>query len=191
MFTRSHLFTYVIMVHLSSLPDLVLLEIFSYLSCEDALYAIAELNINRLNGMLAERGAFRQIHLSSALSYQRYIILAERIWRFDSVLSLVVEGIFADGLFLLAPRRVFSSLADLRILYARRLYETTTAFVIAHASTLTHLTVTPTHHPFPMQEHSTFFHSILPHLTRLTMLSLGWNSNVQVLFIHFQVNMFF
>ena len=62
------------------LPDIVLLEIFSYLSCEDALYAFDSLNNRRLSHLLEERGAFRQICLSPEVSraLARYLALRPR-----------------------------------------------------------------------------------------------------------------
>src|SRR5690349_8188662 len=84
------------MVNFCSLADLVLLEIFSHLSCEDSLFAFAELNIDRLTNLLVERGAFQYIRLSSALSFERYLVLYERIWRRECIRSLVVEDMFAD-----------------------------------------------------------------------------------------------
>jgi hypothetical protein len=183
--TVSHLFTSVIMACFCSLPDLVLLEIFSYLSCEDALFAFAELNINRLIDLLVEHGAFRHICVSSALSRQRYLVLKARIWRLDSVRSLVVEDIFAGIVFeYTSSDRYFPSLVELRLLRLRRIVKSITQFVIAHASTLTHLTVTSPDQPYSeKEEHSAFFHEILPHLSRLTTLNACWRSEVQVLFV--------
>jgi hypothetical protein len=55
-----------------SLPDIVLLEFFTYLSCEDILYAFADLHDFHLNDLLTEHGAFRHICLSSQLSLRKY-----------------------------------------------------------------------------------------------------------------------
>ncbi|CAF5050086.1 unnamed protein product, partial [Rotaria sp. Silwood1] len=71
--------------HFMLLPDIVLLEIFSYLSSEDVLYAFGNLHDFRLLDLLTEYGAFRQICLSSQLSRYQYQVLSKDIWRYDLI----------------------------------------------------------------------------------------------------------
>jgi hypothetical protein len=168
-------------MHFSLLADIVLLEIFSYLSCSDALYAFAEFHNLRFIDLLYERGAFGQICLSAELPRRQYINLLESIWRFDSVRSLVVMDSIADHIVALAPRQLFPSLNDLRLLHLRHILDGTAAFIVAHAHTLTHLTITPTvTSPYSVKAHSDLLHDVLPHLSRLTTLNMGYNTRVQV-----------
>jgi hypothetical protein len=174
-----------IIMHLTSLPDLVLLDIFSYLSCEDALYSFAELNIFRLVDLLVERGAFRHICLSSALPFYQYTVLAQRIWCFNLVRSLVIQDAFIDIVSPHARWRLFPSLIDLRLLHQRCIMKTTIQFVIAHASTLTHLTLTTTPYKCWWSDQSIFLHAVLPHLHRLVMLQAYCTIPLQVHIITF------
>ncbi|CAF1122349.1 unnamed protein product [Rotaria magnacalcarata] len=70
--------------HFMSLPDITLLEIFTYLSSEDVLYTFADLHDVHLIDLLTEHAAFRQICLSSQLSRGQYKVLSNGIWRYDS-----------------------------------------------------------------------------------------------------------
>jgi hypothetical protein len=81
--------------HILSLPDLVWLQIFSYLSCEDVLYAFAELQISHLNNLLIESGAFRHICLLSVLPRHQYETLLH-VWYPDFVRSLVLHEMLAE-----------------------------------------------------------------------------------------------
>jgi hypothetical protein len=79
-----------------SLPDIVLLEIFTYLSCEDALYAFADLQESHLINLFTEHGAFQQICLSSQLSRGQYLVLSNGTWCYDLVRSFVCKEMFSD-----------------------------------------------------------------------------------------------
>jgi hypothetical protein len=127
--------------HFTSLPDVVLLDVFTYLSCEDALYAFADLQESHLIDLLTEHGAFRQICLSSQLSRHQYLILSKGIWRYDLVRSFVCKEMFSDFINHFAPCQIFPFLIELRILLLRCPQEEVGVFVIGHSSTIKRLTV--------------------------------------------------
>ncbi|CAF4634355.1 unnamed protein product, partial [Rotaria socialis] len=166
--------------HFISLPDIVLLEIFGYLSCEDVLYAFADLHDTHLIDLLIEHGSFRHICLSSQLSCHQYKILSQGSWRYDLVRSLVCKEMFSDFISDLAPCKIFSSLTDLRILSLRCPSECLSEFVIAHSSTLTYFTVMRSELSFQMEGYRTFLHSVLPHLSQLRLLDTDWRSYVSI-----------
>jgi hypothetical protein len=82
-----------------SLPDIVLLEIFTYLSCEDVLYVFGDL--------LTEHGAFRRICLSSQLPRRQYIVLSNDIWRYNLIYSFVRKEMFSDFIKDVTPCQIF------------------------------------------------------------------------------------
>ena len=169
--------------HFSALTDLVLLEIFAYLSCEDALYAFADLYDFRLVDLLRERGAFRHICLSSQLSRLQYSVLSNGIWCYDSVRSLVCKQMFSDFIDLFTPCQMFHSLTELRLLYGRCPEDPVKQFVSAHSSTLTQFTMSVSNEAFVEEVCETFLHTVLPHLSRLKLLHTDWCSEVQVEYI--------
>ncbi|CAF3743176.1 unnamed protein product [Rotaria magnacalcarata] len=105
--------------HFMSLPDITLLEIFTYLSSEDVLYTFADLHDVHLIDLLTEHAAFRQICLSSQLSRGQYKVLSNGIWRYDSVCSFVCKEMFCDFITDFTPCPLFPSLTELRILGLR------------------------------------------------------------------------
>jgi hypothetical protein len=155
------------MIHFSSLPDIVLLEIFSHLSCEDALYAFADLHDFHLVDLLQERGAYRHMCLSSQLSVRQFTLL-KRIWRYDLVRSLVCKHLFSDFDYMAC--QVFPSLTEFRLLFVCCPSDSFTWFVIRHASTLTHFTLTANKESFSSKNYRKFMHAVLPHLNRLKVL---------------------
>jgi hypothetical protein len=166
--------------HFLSLADIVLLEIFAYLSCEDALYAFADLHDFRLVDLLSERGAYWHIRLSSQLSMQQYSVLSKDIWRYDYVRSLVCREMFSDFFPYFTLCRLFPSLTELRLLLVRYSSKIVTEFVIAHAPTLTHFTLTPSKEAFLKEEYQEILHAVLPHLNQLKVLDTSCRSEVQV-----------
>ncbi|CAF4073334.1 unnamed protein product, partial [Rotaria sp. Silwood1] len=156
--------------HFMLLPDIVLLEIFSYLSSEDVLYAFGNLHDFRLLDLLTEYGAFRQICLSSQLSRYQYQVLSKDIWRYDLVRSFVCKEMFSDYIIHFTPCQIFTSLTELRIFFLRCLTDDLAEFVIAHSSTLTHLSVKRSEQAYIPQNFRTFSHTVLPHLNRLKLL---------------------
>jgi hypothetical protein len=99
--------------HFLSLPDIVLLEIFAYLSYEDILYGFGDLHDLHLNDLFMEHGAFRQICLSSQLSSYQYQVLSNGIWRYDLIRSFVCKEMFSDFIMDFTPCQIFTSLTDL------------------------------------------------------------------------------
>jgi hypothetical protein len=166
-----------------SLPHIVLLEIFSYFSCEDVLYAFADLRNVYFVDLLMEHGAFRHICLSSKLSSHHYEVLSQGIWRYDLVRSLVCKETFSDFIIDLTPCRTFPSLTEMRILFLRCPSEELLEFVIAHSSTLTHFTVTRSEQSYTAIGYRTFLHSVLPHLSRLNLLDTDTRSHASVSYI--------
>jgi hypothetical protein len=169
--------------HFTSLPDIVLLEIFTYLSCEDALYAFANLQESHLIDLLTEHGAFRQICLSSQLSRHQYLVLSNGIWRYDLVRSFVCKEMFSDCINDLAPCEIFPCLTELRILYLRCSSECVGEFIIAHSSTLKRLTVTRSEQSFIPEGYEKLLQTVLPHLNQLAFLDTDWRSHASVKFI--------
>lgn len=119
----------------NNLSDLVIIDLFNYLSSIDVLWAFADLN-HRFRKLVDERGYFRHINLSSA-----------RLSKFDTLLALLplnqiqtlVIDIGASSLQLTRWPHL-SSLTTLR-LYGLRDFEDATSFILQHSSTLIHLTL--------------------------------------------------
>ena len=74
-----------------SLPDIVFHEIFTYLSSEDILKALANLHHSHLIDLLTEHGAFIQICLSSRLPRHQYKVLSNGIWRYNLVHCICMQ----------------------------------------------------------------------------------------------------
>jgi hypothetical protein len=117
------------------IADLVLIEIFSYLSCADVLSAFTCLNC-RITGLLAERGFFRHVDLSSMSRRQFDQLL--HILPLDDIETLTIDR-HASPLQL----RRWPYLPRLRRLQLRgvREYDSVLMFVVIHAATLTHITI--------------------------------------------------
>jgi hypothetical protein len=118
----------------NDLPDLSLIEIFSYLSCVDAVFAFSNLN-TRLTSLLIERGFYRHVNLSSTRYYQFKSILS--LFQLNEIESLVIDC-YASPLQL----KNWPYLPHLRILIVKGVRELIDVFKFAkqHANTLTHLT---------------------------------------------------
>ncbi len=166
--------------HFLSLTDIVLLEIFTYLSCEDLLYAFANLQESHLINLLIEHGAFRHICLSSQLPRRQYLVLSNGIWRYNLVRSLVCKEMFSDCIHYFAPCQIFPCLTDLRLLSLRFSPEDVGDFIIAHSSTLKRLTVTRSEASFIPDGYRRLLETVLPHLNQLTFLDTDWTSLASV-----------
>ena len=166
--------------HFLSLPDVVLLDIFSYLSCENVLYAFGSFQDVHLLDLLTECGAFGQICLSSQLPRHQYEVLASGIWRYDLVRSLVCKEMFSDFIYYLTPSQRFPSLTELRICSLRCFTDELSNFIIAHSSTLTHLSVKRDEQSSVLEDYRKLLHTVLPHLNRLNFLDTDWRSYVSV-----------
>ena len=127
--------TFHLMSCFDDLPDLSLIEIFSHLSCVDALWAFSELN-SRLTRLLLERGFYRHINLSFTRYNQFRTLLS--LLRLNEIQSLVIDC-YASSLQL----NKWPYLPHLKILRVKGLrdYIDIFNFTLQHANTLTHLTV--------------------------------------------------
>ena len=118
-----------------ALPDPSLIEIFSYLSCTNALWCFGNLNI-RLTSLLIERGFYYHIDLSSTRYHQFKALLS--LLRFNEIQSLIIDC-YSSPLQL----RCWPYLPPLRTLKLKgvRIYVDVLKFVQKHGTTLTHLTL--------------------------------------------------
>ena len=117
------------------LPDLVLIELLSYLSSIDVLWGLTDLN-HRLTMLINERGFFDRINLSSA-RYDQF----ERILRYlplNEIQSLVIDTRASP--LQLARWPYLPRLATLRIIDMCN-YDELLLFLVLHAATLTHLII--------------------------------------------------
>jgi len=121
-----------------NLPDLSLIEIFSYLSCVDALWSFSNLN-SRLTTLLTERGFYRHVNLSSTRNKQFKTILS--ILRLNEIQSLVIDRCASP-----LQLKSWPHLPHLRTLRLHGVRNLIDAFKLTrkHANTLTHLTVQST-----------------------------------------------
>ena len=117
------------------LPDLSLIEIFSYLSRADTLWCFGNLNI-RLTGLIIERGFYYHIDLSSTRYHQFKVLLS--LLQFNKIQSLVIDC-YSSTLQL----KCWPYLPHLRTLKLKgvRIYVDVLKFVQQHGATLTHLTL--------------------------------------------------
>jgi len=118
-----------------NLPDLSLIEIFSYLSCIDGIYSFSNLNI-RLTGLLIERDFYRHVNLSSTRYHQFQSILC--LLRLNEIQSVVIDC-YASPFQL----QNWPYLPDLRTLRVKGVRDLVDVFNFAqqHANTLTQLAV--------------------------------------------------
>ena len=117
------------------LPDLVLIEVLSYLSSVDVLWGLTHLN-HRLTLLINERRFFHHINLSSAHYHQFQRIL--RFLPLNEIRSLVIDT-RASPLQLSCwpylPRLTTLCIIDVYN------YDELLLFVVLHAATITHLIV--------------------------------------------------
>jgi hypothetical protein len=118
----------------NDLADLSLIEIFSYLSCVDAVLTFSSLN-TRLTALLIEVGFYRHVNLSSTRYDQFQSILS--LFQLNQIESLVIDC-YASPLQL----KNWPYLSHLRTLIVKGVRELIDVFEFAkqHANTLTHLT---------------------------------------------------
>ena len=123
------------MIIFDNLPDLSLIEIFSYLSCFDAIHSFSNLN-TRLNMLLTERDFFCHINLSCARYDQFQTVVS--LLRLNDIQSLVIDY-YASPLQL----KSWPCLPNLRRLIVKGVRSRMDVFHFAqqHADTLIHLTV--------------------------------------------------
>jgi hypothetical protein len=133
--SRLRLFEYNMVTLFNDLPDLSLIEIFSYLSCVDALWCFNNLNI-RLTRLLTERGFYYHVNLTSTRYYRFKTFLS--LLRFNEIQSLIIDC-YSSSLQL----RCWPYLPHLSILKVKGVRDFVDVFNFSqqHATTLTHLTV--------------------------------------------------
>lgn len=115
------------------LPDLVFIELLSYLSSTDVLWGWTRLN-HRLTMLIRERGFFHHINLSSARFHQFQTIF--RLISLNDIKSLVIDT-YASPL-QLAHWPHLPRLRTVRIIDSWNT-DQLICFVLRHAATLTHL----------------------------------------------------
>jgi hypothetical protein len=123
-----------------NLPDLSLIEIFSYLSFVDIVYLFNNLN-TRLTALVGERGFSRHVNISSTRYHQFQSILS--LLRLNKIQSLIIDCYGSPF-----QLKSWPHLADLRTLRIKGVRELVDVFnfVEQHANTLIHLTVESSHY---------------------------------------------
>ncbi|CAF4055709.1 unnamed protein product [Rotaria sordida] len=117
------------------LSDLALIEIFSYLSCADALWSFSNLN-SRLITLLTERGFYRHVNLSST-GKKRFAAIFS-ILRLNEIQSLVIDRCTSPLQLRRWPH--LPHLTTLRLQGVRNFREVF-KLIRKHGNTLIHLTV--------------------------------------------------
>ncbi|CAF1093195.1 unnamed protein product [Adineta steineri] len=117
------------------LPDLILIEIFSYLSSFDTLWGFTHLN-QHIASLLVERKYFRCVNLSSAHYFQFNKII--QVISLNNIESLSID-VNASPL-QLSCWPYMPRLSTLRLKGVRE-YNDLIIFLLLHAVTLTHLTI--------------------------------------------------
>jgi len=118
---------------LDDLPDLAIIELFTYLSSVDILWSFADLN-NRFQALLVEQGFFRHINLSAAHLSQFDTLL--RLLSLDKIESLTIDS-YASHLQLIR----WPYLPRLKTFLLKGFFDfkNVSKFVLRHAATLMNL----------------------------------------------------
>ena len=120
---------------IDNLSDLSLIEIFSYLSCFDVLYSFSNLNVH-LTALIAERGFFYHVNLSSARYEQFHSILSTL--QLNEIQSLIIDCYASPLQLKTCPH--LPHLTSLTVKGVRDWIDVSN-FCKAHGNTLTHLAV--------------------------------------------------
>jgi hypothetical protein len=132
------------------LPDLVLIELFTYLSSTNILWGFTHLN-HRLTKLIIERGFFYYINLSHAHYHQFKKILC--FLPLNDIQSLSIDN---DASPLQLTRWPYlSRLRTLRIIGAYN-HDHLLLFILLHAATLTHLIIKSNERLVPVSVNSLF-----------------------------------
>jgi hypothetical protein len=118
-----------------NLPDLIFIELLTYLSSFDVLWSFSHLN-HRIDTLINERGFFRQINLTTARAFQ-FSTLLSRL-PLDQIQTLIVHTEASTLQLCRYPH--LPHLSTLR-LYGIRDVEDVITFILRHAQSLVHLTV--------------------------------------------------
>jgi hypothetical protein len=133
-----------LLTRFDDLPDLILIELFSYLSSTDILWGLTHLN-HRLTMLITEQGFFYRINLSLAHYHQFNTILS--FLPLNNIQSLSIDS---DASPLQLTRWPYlPCLRTLRIIGAHNL-DHLLLFVLLHAATLTHLIIKSNEKIFPV-----------------------------------------
>ena len=119
----------------NDLPDLILIELFSYLSSIDILWGFTHLN-HRLTMLITERGFFYHINLSLARCHQFHTIL--RFLPLDDIQSLVIDSNASP---LQLTRWPYISRLKTLCMIGVYNHDDLLIFTVLHAATLTHLII--------------------------------------------------
>ncbi|CAF1293778.1 unnamed protein product [Rotaria magnacalcarata] len=171
----------------NDLPDLALIEIFSYLSSLDILWAFSSLN-QRISLLLVERGYFRCINLSSTRHRQFHILLG--MLPLNDIKTLIID---MDSSPLQLSQWPYLPCLKTLILNGTREFNDVLIFVLLHAATLTHLTIQTAKESvatgftrkylYPLGRITLLVQNILlRHLPALRSLDLGTNNYNRMLF---------
>jgi hypothetical protein len=129
-----------------NLADLVLIEVLSYLSSADALWALSSIN-DRWTRLLAERGFFRQVNLSATYSRQFDQLL--QILSLNSIETLIIDRTASPLQLLRWP--YLPRLTKLHLRGVRE-HDSVLLFVLLHAATLTHITIQSDEYSFTVSD---------------------------------------
>ncbi|CAF4315515.1 unnamed protein product [Rotaria sp. Silwood2] len=164
-----------------NLSDLSLIEILSYLSCADALWAFSNISA-RLTTLLTELGFYRHANLSSTRYYQFQTILP--ILRLNEIESLVIDC-YASSI-QLRKWPYLPRLITLRLKGVRNVVDVFN-FAQQHAKTLMHLTVESSDDYqtggltkkkcYPPWNLCEFVQKVLRRLSALRLLDLGMETS--------------
>lgn len=134
------------------LPDLVLFELFSYLSSVDVLWGFTHLN-HRLTMLIMERGLFYHINLSLARYHQFNAIL--RFLPLNEIQSLAIDS---DASPLQLTRWPYlPRLRTLRIIGVYN-HNDLLLFILLHTVTLTHLIIKSNERLIPVSINNLFYY---------------------------------
>ncbi len=137
----------------NDLSDLVLIELFSYLSSFDILWGFTHLN-HRLTSLITERRFFCHINLSLARPHQFNTIL--RFLPLNDIQSLAIDS---DASPLQLTRWPYlPRLRTLRIVGAYN-YDDLFLFVLLHTATLTHLIIKSNERLVPVSNNDLLEHA--------------------------------
>jgi hypothetical protein len=132
------------------LPDLVLIELFSYLSSIDILWGFTHLN-HYLTKLIIERGFFSHINLSLARYDQFNTIL--RFLPLNDIQSLSIDSDASPLQLICWP--YLPRLRTLRIISVNN-YDDLLLFLLVHAATLTHLIIISNERLVPVSVNALF-----------------------------------
>ena len=136
--------------HFDDLPDLVLIELFSYLPSTDVLWGLTRLS-QRLTMLLSERGFFHHINLSSARYHQFQTIL--RFLPLNDIQSLAIDGDASPLQLTCWP--YLPRLRTLRVVGAYD-HDHLLLFLLLHAATLTNVILKSNERFIPVSIHNRF-----------------------------------